>query len=64
MNLKSLRCGLEYGARYGARLTEKSCRNAGFFVWRTRAPKVYTRRTKNRTPEFQILRAPRPQCLL
>ena len=56
MNLKSLRYCVQYGARYGARLTEKSCRSAGFFVWRTRAPKVYTRSTKYLAPKFQILR--------
>ena len=33
MNLKSLRYCVQYGARYGARLTEKSCRGAGFFLW-------------------------------
>ena len=47
MNLESL--------RYGARLTEKYCRGASLFLWRTRAPKVYTRRTKYRAPKFQIL---------
>ena len=31
MNLKSLRYCIQYGARYGARLTEKSCRGSGFF---------------------------------
>ena len=57
MNLKSLRYGIQYDARYGARLTEKYCRGASFFLWGTRAPKVYTRRTKHRAPKFQILRA-------
>ena len=31
MNLKSLRYGIQYDARYGARLTEKYCRGASFF---------------------------------
>ena len=42
MNLKSLRYCVQYGARYGARLTEKSCRGAGFFLW----PRVHQKPTQ------------------
>ena len=52
MNLKSLR----FGIRYSAWLMEKYCWGASFFLWCTRAPKLYSRCTKYCAPKFQILR--------
>ena len=53
MNLKSLRYGVQHGAQYGARLTEKYCRGASFIWRRTRTPNV-CKIPNSSSPEIDI----------
>ena len=56
MNLKSLRYGVQYGARMVHDL-QKNTVEVEVFLWCTHAAKVYSRHTKYCAPKSQILRA-------